>query len=128
MSSRMIAGAMSGTSADGVDVAIVAVEGHGLQMTTQLVGHHHEPYVSALRDRILEIRMAGGVDFGVLTGCGRAITLTYASALFGAADAAKLKPGALAAIAAHGQTLFHRPPDTIQWIDPALLAAETGLA
>jgi len=42
-------------------------------------------------------------------------------------DAARLKPSALAAIAAHGQTLYHRPPFTIQWLDPALLAAETGL-
>src|SRR5438034_731366 len=36
-SSRNIAGAMSGTSADGVDVAIVAVAGRGLDMTAPLV-------------------------------------------------------------------------------------------
>ena len=30
------------------------------------------------------------------------------------------------AIAAHGQTLYHAPPNTIQWFDPAVLAAETG--
>jgi anhydro-N-acetylmuramic acid kinase len=34
----------------------------------------------------------------------------------------------VAAVAAHGQTLFHDPPNTIQWIDPALLAAEVGCA
>jgi anhydro-N-acetylmuramic acid kinase len=32
----------------------------------------------------------------------------------------------LAAVAAHGQTLFHDPPNTIQWLDPALIAAEVG--
>ena len=32
----------------------------------------------------------------------------------------------LSAVAAHGQTLFHAPPDTIQWLDPALVAAEVG--
>ncbi len=32
----------------------------------------------------------------------------------------------LAAVAAHGQTLFHAPPNTIQWLDPALIAAEVG--
>jgi anhydro-N-acetylmuramic acid kinase len=34
----------------------------------------------------------------------------------------------VSAIAAHGQTLFHDPPNTIQWLDPALVAAETGCA
>ena len=28
-------------------------------------------------------------------------------------------------MAAHGQTLFHEPPNTIQWFDLALLAAQT---
>src|SRR4051812_14974588 len=127
MSSRMIAGAMSGTSADGVDVAIVEITGVGLGMTATLLGGHHEPYVRELRERIGAIRMAGGADFHSLAACGRAISLTYASAVFGAMDAARLKASALATIAAHGQTIYHRPPDTIQWIDPALLAAETGV-
>ena len=30
-------------------------------------------------------------------------------------------------VGCHGQTLYHRPPFTIQWLDPALLAAETGV-
>src|SRR5204863_4802922 len=29
---------------------------------------------------------------------------------------------------AHGQTLFHDPPNSIQWFDPALVAAEVGCA
>jgi len=118
---------MSGTSADGVDVAVVEVTGVGLSMSANLLGRHHEPYVRELRERIAAIRLAGGADFHTLAACGRAISLTYASAVFGAMDVARLKANALAAIAAHGQTLYHRPPDTIQWIDPALLAAETGV-
>jgi anhydro-N-acetylmuramic acid kinase len=34
----------------------------------------------------------------------------------------------VAAIAAHGQTLYHAPPETLQLLDPALLAAEVGCA
>ena len=37
-------------------------------------------------------------------------------------------PSDLACVAAHGQTLYHAPPDTIQWLDPALVAAEVGCA
>ena len=125
MPERLIAGAMSGTSADGVDVAIVGVDGRGLGMTAAILQHHHESYVRELRERILSIREGGPLDLGVLAGIGRAISLTYASAVFGAMEAAGLQLGALTAIAAHGQTLFHRPPDTIQWLDPAFLASET---
>jgi anhydro-N-acetylmuramic acid kinase len=123
MPERLIAGAMSGTSADGVDVAIVGIDGRGLGMSATILQHHHEPYVRELRERILSIRQGGSLDLGVLAGIGRAISLTYASAVFGAMEAAGLELGALTAIAAHGQTLFHRPPDTIQWLDPALLAS-----
>src|SRR5215469_7252428 len=125
MPERLIAGAMSGTSADGVDVAIVGIDGRGLGMVATTLQHHHEPYVRALRERILSIRQGGALDLGVLAGIGRAISLTYASAIFGAMEAVSIQLGALTAIAAHGQTLFHRPPDTIQWLDPALLASET---
>src|SRR5581483_4376309 len=127
MATRMIAGAMSGTSADGVDVAVIEVDGTGLAMTGRLLSRHHEPYVPELRQRIHAIRLQGGADFHSLGAIARAVSLTYASAVFGALDAAALSPGALVAIAAHGQTLYHRPPFTIQWLDPALLAAETGV-
>ena len=40
----------------------------------------------------------------------------------------KFLPDDIAAIAAHGQTLFHEPPLTMQWLDPSLLACETGCA
>jgi anhydro-N-acetylmuramic acid kinase len=40
---------------------------------------------------------------------------------------AKISADDLHAVAAHGQTLFHNPPNTIQWFDPALVAAEVGV-
>ena len=52
MAIRLIAGAMSGTSADGVDVAIVAVDGRGLGMTARLLHYHMRPYDSHLRATI----------------------------------------------------------------------------
>ena len=126
MSSRLIAGAMSGTSADGVDVAIVEIGGRGLEMTARLLHHHHEPYPQELRKSIFAIRERLSASLRELADCARQISLSYASAVRSTLQFATLNPSDLAAVAAHGQTLFHDPPNTIQWLDPALLAHEVG--
>jgi anhydro-N-acetylmuramic acid kinase len=125
-SSRLIAGAMSGTSADGVDVAITRITGRGLDMQAELVRHHHRPYDAALRAAIFQLRDSGQTSLGELARLGREISLTYALTVNEALTGANLKASALAAVAAHGQTLYHAPPDTIQWLDPSLIAAEVG--
>ena len=121
-------GAMSGTSADGVDVAIVRVKGHGLAMTAELLFHRHQAYDAELRKAIFQLRESGQVDLASLANVGRLITLAYARAVGDILLATSIPASAIAAIAAHGQTLFHAPPLTIQWFDPSLLAWETGCA
>jgi len=125
---RTIAGAMSGTSADGVDVALVRIDGRGLEMSARLVGHFHVDYRAELRSAIFACRNSGQISLAGLAGLGREVSQAYAAAVNGAIAAAGLTAGDVAAVAAHGQTLFHAPPDTIQWLDPALVAAETGIA
>jgi len=122
MRSRLIAGVMSGTSADGVDVAIVRIEGRGLGMTSQLLRHQHRPYGPIIRASLFSAREHNSISLGDLTSLGRDISMCYAQAVNLAAEG--FSP--LDAIAAHGQTLFHQPPLTLQWLDPALLAAQTG--
>jgi anhydro-N-acetylmuramic acid kinase len=125
---RLIAGAMSGTSADGVDVALVRIVGRGLEITATLLGQLHRPFPDDLRDQICQARGGGVVPLAVLAGMGREISLHYAAAVNQALIAAGLVSADLAAVAAHGQTLYHHPPDTIQWLDPALVASEVGCA
>jgi anhydro-N-acetylmuramic acid kinase len=127
MPTRLIAGAMSGTSADGVDVAIVEIDGSGLDMTARLVQHHHRPYPVDLRKTIFSIRDRGAVELAVLAQAGHDISQSYASATLDAMRLAKISADDLRCVAAHGQTLFHDPPNTIQWFDPALVAAEVGV-
>jgi anhydro-N-acetylmuramic acid kinase len=127
MAIRVIAGAMSGTSADGIDVAIIAVDGRGLEMTARLLRHHARPYEPHLREAIFEIRQAKHVELRNLTRIAREISLAYATAVRSAAKEAGIAIHELTAIAAHGQTLFHDPPDTLQWIEPAVLAAQLGV-
>lgn len=117
---------MSGTSADGVDVALVAITGRGLAMTARLLHHHARPYTPALKDAIFAARSGGSIALSDLAQLARGISLAYAAAVNAALAESSLQARDIAAIAAHGQTLFHAPPNTIQWLDPALLAAEVG--
>ncbi|MGH7179857.1 MAG: anhydro-N-acetylmuramic acid kinase [Tepidisphaeraceae bacterium] len=124
--SRLFAGAMSGTSADGVDVACVRIAGRGLEMSAKLVAHHFVAYDANLRGRIFTVREDGAARFSELAGIRREISLTYSAALRAVLSNANLRADELTALAAHGQTLFHDPPATIQLLDPSLLAIETG--
>jgi anhydro-N-acetylmuramic acid kinase len=123
---RLIAGAMSGTSADGVDIALTAITGLGTQMSARLVQHHHLSYSSALRKEIFTCRQSQTITLDNLAKLGRDISLAYAKAIQETLAVSRLNASDLAAIAAHGQTLFHNPPNTIQWLDPSLIAAEVG--
>lgn len=119
---------MSGTSADGVDVAIVQVEGFGLEMRPALVFHHFRPYAQEMRARLFRLRAEGEGSLWELADLGRQVSLSYAAAVNEALIGAKVDAEKVVCVAAHGQTLFHDPPLTIQWLDSALLAAETGCA
>ena len=123
---RLVAGVMSGTSADGVDVAIVRVEGAGYDMSPCLLWHHHRSYPPALRQAIFDVRGGRPVELPRLADLSRQISLIHAAAVNETLVATRLSSVDLSCIAAHGQTLFHDPPLTMQWLDPALLAAETG--
>ncbi|MCS7033640.1 MAG: anhydro-N-acetylmuramic acid kinase [Phycisphaerae bacterium] len=124
---RVFAGAMSGTSADGVDIAVVGISGGGVELSVRILRHHHMPYGSELRRRIFALRQSGVSTLEDLAMIGREISLAYAHGLLEAFTAAQVHRSQVTAIGAHGQTLLHAPPNTLQWLDPALIAAETGV-
>jgi anhydro-N-acetylmuramic acid kinase len=119
-------GAMSGTSADGVDAALVSVAGRGTAMSCRLLRHLHVSYPTALKQEIFSIREAGVAELRVLGHLAREISVAYVTAVHLLLEGIPSAKPEVQAIAVHGQTLFHDPPTTIQWIDPALIAAETG--
>jgi anhydro-N-acetylmuramic acid kinase len=123
---RLIAGAMSGTSGDGVDVAITQITGTGLSMSARLVHHHHVPFDAQIRQALFAIRDTQQLKLSELAKLGWDISSTYARAVNEALAASNLRADDLSAVAAHGQTLYHDPPNTIQWFDPAWVAAQVG--
>jgi len=125
---RLLIGAMSGTSADGVDVALVRISGRGAAMKAALLHRHHRPYDQILRRAIINLRTTGTGALREIAWITREVSIIHAAAVNELMLAAHIGPADIAGIAAHGQTVFHDPPDTMQWLDPALIAAETGCA
>ena len=119
-------GAMSGTSADGVDVVLVRITGRGAEMKASWLAHHHRPYDPILRRAIQDVRLAGVTTLPNIAWIGHEVSIEHAAAVNELLLASGVDARQIGAVAAHGQTMYHDPPDTMQWLDPSLIAAETG--
>jgi len=116
---RQAIGLMSGTSLDGIDVAIITTDGRqraesGPALTV--------PYAPALRERLRAV--LGGI--GPVAEVERALTEAHAEAV---ARFASEHGISAAVIGFHGHTVLHRPAERRTWQigDGALLARLTGI-
>jgi len=126
---KRVVGLMSGTSLDGIDAAVVDVDGWGADAKVTLVDFATTPYSPAERDAISAL-FAG--DAAALCQGNFALGALFADA----ARAMAAKHGA-ELVGSHGQTVWHHPPSavavaggvasTLQLGEPALIAARTGL-
>ena len=120
-------GLISGTSADGIDAALVR-----FAPRLQLVAAQTFAYPDALRERVLALARANVrvalADYGQLD---TAIGECFADAALGLLRAAGVAPAAVAALGSHGQTVCHGPgghhPFTLQIGDPNVIAERTGI-
>lgn len=120
MRKRTIVGVMSGTSADGIDVARCELNGDGGPGWGRLAAFESVPYDPGLRDRIIRLRQGGAATLKDLAQLTRDLTLAHADAV------RKVMHDSVEAVADHGQTVFHAPPLTTQLLDPSLLSAEVS--
>ncbi len=101
------AGIMSGTSRDGIDVAVVAISGRFPVNEVELIHSETQGYPAWLRRRLmvpaetLTAEDTASLDF--LLG------EIYGKAVLKALARAGLRPGDVDAIGSHGQTILHRP-------------------
>lgn len=101
----IVAGIMSGTSADGIDVAIVRLLGRGFRTRLELLAQHHTDYPAAVRRAILAAMNAKAAKVADLARLNFLLGELYADAANAAARGAKLQ---LDLIGCHGQTLYHQ--------------------
>jgi anhydro-N-acetylmuramic acid kinase len=101
----IVAGVMSGTSADGIDVAVVRVEPGKLRPRLALLAHEGFPYPAALRRAVLAAMNSASTSTAELARLNWRLGMAYAEAV---ATAAKKQRVKLELIGCHGQTLYHQ--------------------
>lgn len=127
---RRIVGLMSGTSADGIDVALAQISGSGAQTAVELLAFDTVPIEPAFKQHIWNLP-----DGPALTLCELNFLLgeAFAHATRHVIDAAGLSLSDVHLIGSHGQTARHQPPgvgsipSTLQIGEGAVIAERTGL-
>lgn len=115
-------GLMSGTSMDGVDAALVETDGEG---HVRRLAFHHAPYDQGFRAR-LRATLGGAGD---VPAVAEELTDLHAEAVQALLVGAGVRPGDVALVGFHGQTILHRPERRLTWQigDPERLAVRVGI-
>jgi anhydro-N-acetylmuramic acid kinase len=102
----IVAGVMSGTSADGVDVAVVSIQGRGSYLSFDLIVHDYSEYPVAIRQAVLAAMNASKISVAELSRLNFRLGEFYAEAV----SKAQKKAGSakLDLVGCHGQTLYHQ--------------------
>ncbi|HWT65614.1 MAG TPA: anhydro-N-acetylmuramic acid kinase [Terracidiphilus sp.] len=103
--SMLVAGVMSGTSADGIDVAIVRIAPGRQRPTLTLVVHEGFAYPATLRRAVLAAMNAPSIATAELARLNWRLGLAYADAV---TAAVKKHRASIDLIGSHGQTLYHQ--------------------
>ena len=104
----VVAGVMSGTSADGVDVALCRISRalrEGGTPRVKLIGHAGFAYSKAVRAAVLEAMDAQASSVADLARLNWRLGEVYADAVAGAAEQFGVKVGL---VGCHGQTVYHQ--------------------
>ena len=116
-----VAGIMSGTSLDGIDVAVIDI--HGSKIET--VAHHSVPYAADVRKAILAVSNTTTTT-GAISRLNFQLGEIYADAVSHVGVPLKT----IKLIGCHGQTIFHEgktPVNTMQIGEAAVIAERTGI-
>ncbi len=128
--SRRVVGLMSGTSADGIDVALVQIRGSGESTEVELLAFDTVPIEQDFKEHIWNLP-----DGPALTLCELNFLLgeAFAEAAEHVVALAGLSLEDLDLIGSHGQTARHQPPgedtipSTLQIGEGAVIAERTGV-
>ncbi|MBM4160741.1 MAG: anhydro-N-acetylmuramic acid kinase [Ignavibacteria bacterium] len=135
--SKLIVGLISGTSADGIDAALVRVTGSGIRTRIKLITFHTFSYPARLRDKLLGSSLPGTGSVDVLCELNILVAHFFADAVRDIARKGRVSLSSIDLIGSHGQTVHHLPApkhifgktirSTLQIGDPSTIAKLTGV-
>ena len=129
---------MSGTSADGIDAALVRISGAPPSLSVKLEGHYHARFPARVRQAILRLANGSATTTAEISQLNFLLGEQLARAALEACVRWRLPLGKLELIGSHGQTIYHqgagsrflgarRVASTLQIGEPAIIAARTGV-
>ena len=104
--SMIVAGVMSGTSADGIDVALCRIgPGAGELPAIEVLGHRATKYAKPVREAVLRAMDAAAISVAELSRLHWRLGALYAEAVAKAAEALGVE---VDLVGCHGQTIYHQ--------------------
>lgn len=132
-SGSLALGIMSGTSADGIDVALVRFSGR----VPTLENSAAFPFPRRVREAILQLGEGRPITTGEISQLNFLLGEEFAAAALAACKTFRVSPSRIAVIGSHGQTVFHQGvkakfygnaiASTLQIGEPSVIAARTGI-
>jgi anhydro-N-acetylmuramic acid kinase len=133
----LVLGLMSGTSADGIDVALARISGAPPRLKAQLLKHTAVKFPAAVRAEVLRVAEQREITAGELSQLNFRLGQLFAEAAIAACKEFRVALSSVNLIGSHGQTIFHqgkpvsclgaRVSSTLQIGEPAVIAAITGI-
>jgi anhydro-N-acetylmuramic acid kinase len=130
-------GLMSGTSLDGLDIALCSFTGNGLQTQFELLQFITIPYPESFKAEVQQVFAQKTIDLEKLTLLNAFIGNYHGQLVLQALSEWNIEPNTVDFIASHGQTIYHAPkrlhkqvgyPNaTLQIGDGDHLAVKTGI-
>lgn len=134
---RLIIGLMSGTSLDGLDIALCAIKGSGAETKVRVLEFNTISYEPAFKAEVKSIFSRRDADLQMVCLMNEKIGLLHAELILTALSSWGRKPEEVDVIASHGQTIFHAPASlhglsaypnaTLQIGDGDHIAVKTGI-
>lgn len=136
-SSKLILGLMSGTSMDGLDIALCRFEGYGRTTKVELLNFATATYTDEFKQQLRAIFSKKQVDLELLCLMNEQVARVHANLVLSTLQQWAYQPNQIDFIASHGQTIYHAPKSlhgranlpngTLQIGDGDHLAVLTGI-
>ena len=134
----LVMGMMSGTSADGIDAALVRISGAPPALSAKFEGHYHARFPARVRQAVLRLANGGATTTAEISQLNFLLGEEFARAALEACKRWRLPLAKLELIGSHGQTIYHqgaasrflgvrRVASTLQIGEPGIIAARTGV-